>query len=465
MTFDSGRENLVTLQRLLGLEATQADAVLHANAQVTVGDDHGAQFIGKLVCRLLRRTIHDAGDAVRERAAVEIIIGNAAPRTAAHKVWVTSDASALRIGTVPSTSSAFECHRIFGLIAACHAAATAVRLLMPEGRVPFTDPIVLSPGVILGTSAEWINARVHFGKSFLAGAGAVGNAFLLALSLFDVDGELHVVDPDGVSDGNLNRTILFESDDIGLPKAEVLVRRASSLLPHVRLVPRTCRIQELDERSDQRWLHRIIVGVDSRRARRGLQEELPLHVFDASTTGIQEILVTFYSATSGLACMGCNYPRDREENAHEQHVADLLGVSIGEVQGHYISAESAATIASRYPQVRAADVTGTAYDTLFKQLCSAGELPDASGVQVLAPLAFVSVLAGAYLALEFVRRVEQPEATRPFNYWRGSPWASPVAQLRATRQRFPACECCRRPEVQAIVEELWGRAVEGKEEG
>src|SRR5262249_6182076 len=110
----------------------------------------------------------------------------------------------------------------------------------------------------------------------------------------------------------------------------------------------------------------------------------------------------------------------------------------------------------RYPQFTVVDVQGLAYDTLFKQLCSAGELKIEQEKQVLAPLAFVSGLAGAYLALEFVLRLGASDPCRPFNYWRASPWASPVLPLRALRPRNDRCECCGRGAVRATVRELWG---------
>lgn len=46
------------------------------------------------------------------------------------------------------------------------------------------------------------------------------------------------------------------------------------------------------------WLKRLIVGVDSPRARRNLQTEVPGEVYDASTTGISEVVVHF-SPTAG----------------------------------------------------------------------------------------------------------------------------------------------------------------------
>ncbi len=355
MTSTARDENIATLQLLVGLDASKADAVVDARAVLTVGNGN-ARPVADLICRLLQRTIKDVREDPAEFTAVEIIVGDAQPRTTAPKVWVMADGLMLRIGTRCAPSGPFCSPPIFNLIAACHAAATAVRLLAPAGRLTFTDPILVDPAAIMGGSLDSISRQTRFGKTFLAGAGAVGNAFVFALGMLDVEGELHIVDPDIVTDGNLNRTLLFELDDIGQPKVSVLVRRAAPFLPGVRLVPRMCRIQDLEERGPHAWLERLVVGVDSRRARRRLQDELPLHVFDASTTGIAEAVLTFGTAGSNYACMGCLYPLDLVENQHESHIASVLGVSVEDVQTHHVSEAAALAIATLYPSLSPKDL-------------------------------------------------------------------------------------------------------------
>lgn len=75
---------------------------------------------------------------------------------------------------------------------------------------------------------------------------------------------------------------------------------------------------------------------------------------------------------------------------------------------------------------------------------------------VLAPLAFVSLLAGVSLAIEFLRRVASLAVAEPYSTWRLSPWASPVPELRDLVSQRPNCTCCGRSEIRDAVEVLWG---------
>lgn len=446
-------ENERTLRSLLGVEGP--DTVLDATAAVTY-EDAEAAVAADFTARLLGRTLARVEVNRLNAAAVEVVVGRARPKTSAPRVYLTSTGSTVGVSREQPVGAFRTVHPIFALIGACHAAAAGVSTLAGNrARRTFHDPIEFVIADLVRDNTNFALRR-QFGRTYLAGAGAVGNAFLLGLSTFDVEGEVHVVDPDAVSAGNLNRSIWFEPSDVGDSKVAALVRRARSSLPGVTLIPRPCRLQEVEERSAGPWLERLVIGVDSRRARRRLQDEQPRDVFDASTTGIDEVVLSFASAPAEMACMGCVYPPDAVEDAHEAHVASVLGVNGGDVREHLVSSQAATAITARYPQLSVEQVEGLAYDTLFKQLCSAGELKLDEERQVLAPLAFVSALAGAYLALEFFLRVGSSDPSASFNYWRASPWASPVLALRGQRPRRDGCECCGRASVRATVRNLWG---------
>jgi hypothetical protein len=358
---------------------------------------------------------------------------------------------------LPVHAESAEVPEIVLLIAACYAAGMAVRVgLGAAFLLPHHDTIRVPVDAILNGARGRAEAPIRLGKMYLAGAGAVGNGFLWALSTFDVQGELHIVDPKNVSNGNLGRCLWFEFDDVDHPKAERLAARAQPHLTGLKLIARVATVQTLSERTDGAWLERVIVGVDSRRARRRLQGELPRDVFDASTTGIEEVVVHFNSAVEPGACLSCVYHDDPVEAAHEAHVASVLGVEVNDVQQHYVSEDAAARMVLRHSQLVASGLVGRAYDSLFKAMCGTGQLGVDEGRTVLAPLAFVSVLAGAYLALEVALRAEAREVARPFNYWRASPWTSPVFELRTVRPPRDGCETCGVEVIRATVRSLWG---------
>ncbi len=369
-------------------------------------------------------------------------------------VGVGADEVEVAFGPLFHVESA-RCHELVLFIGACYAAAVATKLVIPAIPSP-ARPIRVSADQLLGPDAFLLDRPVEIGEVHLAGAGAVGNAFLYALSMVDVRGILHVSDPDVVSDGNLNRCLFFRIEHVARKKAEVLVAEAQTRFNRLQLLPHDVRLEALPKRKDGRNFDRVVVGVDSRRARRGLQHEFPREVYDASTTGIEEVVLHFNQLPTPLACLACVYHQEETENVRERHIADTLGVTVDDVRQNWILPEAADRICARYPSIHRARVEGEAYDSLFKALCGQAELKTAKAETVLAPFAFVSALAGGLLALEFVRRVSRSDPVSPFNYWRASPWAPPVPRMRQMLARREGCEFCENTVFKRISHELWG---------
>lgn len=461
-------ENVRTLVELLGLPRREAECVLEACVAITVSPDATAQLLADFARLVLTRTFSRVCDSDKliTLPVVELVIGDARPVTSARRVFLTSNASGVgaALDREPLVHAEHDGHRIFLFIAACHAAALVVRVVSARSRG--SDTMIVRPSELLGDDLAIIGRRTDIGQLRLAGAGAIGNAFAFALSLFDVAGEMHVVDDDVVTDANLNRCLLFGEGDVDKPKADRLALHLERGLPNVLVKPAVCRLQDHpDKRGNERWLHRLVTAVDSRRARRQLQEEWPREIYDASTTGIEEVVLNFHQAGSDGACLGCVYPQDRVEHAHEAHVARMLDVSIDEVKRERITDEAAKRIAAKHAGHDARDLVGLAYDTLFKELCGGGQLGTMSAVRVLAPLAFVPALAGAHLALELVRRVGSGRVEQPFGRWRVSPWSSPVPSGRSTWPRVGECVCCSEPIVRKEVRRIWGLNGEVEEGG
>jgi len=460
MTISAMDEQAKTLAMALGIDEEEAADILDVHVVVRGSRDALARATCQYVVDLLGRTVGMVGGERCGRPAVEVVVGDATP---------VCDAPAVRVGiaarhvTISSDGSRpdHEPHAtispIFLAIAACYAAGMAVRIAAGSSfPFPFSETIRVPVDLMLrGHSASSLTG-VDLGKVYMAGAGAIGNGLLHGLTTLSPRGELHVVDPKKVSAGNLGRCSLFLPDDIGHPKAVRLVQRAQEAMPRLTLVPRVDVLQDLPERGDGAWLERLVVAVDSRRARRGLQEELPRDVYDASTTGIEEIVLSFNSATEDGACLSCIYPVDHVECAHEAHVARMLGVSLSHVREQFISEDAARLIVLRHPDLDPRDLVTTAYDSLFKARCATGQLGIAAGRTVLAPFPFVSTLAGAYLAIELVMRSQDGAVAKPFNYWRASPWTAPIFQLRARRAKRAACPTCGNGLIRATVSSLWG---------
>lgn len=465
MTLTRNQENAKTLAALLGIEEEDAAQRLGLRIAVTFDASLGpARALAEHVIALLGRTVAWAGPPDHAPCAAEIVLGDRLPVTSAARIVSAAQVGGefrIHAGPPPGTGGDIPAlPRPLLIIAACHIAAAAVAAALgSDFPIRCSDPIVIPWAELFGPDLDRLEVSVDIGEVYLAGAGAVGNGFLYALQDADLIGTLYVVDPKRIGAGALNRCLLLQADDINQPKASRLCQRVQPAFPKLRLMPKDVTLGEARRGRGANFLiDRLVVAVDSRGARRALQTELPGAVFDASTTDIREVVLHFNQQPSELACLSCIYPLNERERKHEENVAAALGITVEEVRAGFIGPATAAAICRRFPDLRPGDLHGRAFDTLYKELCGVGKLKADGGEQVLAPFAFVSVLAGAHLAVEFLLRITDQNAVRRFNYWRVSPWHSPVPALRQMREREPKCDFCGKPIVRATLEGFWGQA-------
>lgn len=453
------KENVRTLAAALGIDESDAAELLNISIAITFDPgNEAASRCADHIRRNLSRTIMDVRMNSTEHThafLTEVIIGECNPRFKTAHIFVSFGAEKLFVGSQPVTPTIGRVHPIGLVLASCYAVGFALKRATGN-LLPFPSPEILSLDLeqILGDDLWLLYQPALFDEAYLAGAGAIGNGFIYALSSFEAQGKLHIVDDDLITGGNLQRCLLFEAQHIGRPKAEQLSAAANLLLPKVAATPHIMRLQSVPARGAGPWLKRLVVGVDSPRARRSLQTEIPREVFDASTTGISEVVMHFHRQPTAGACMSCIYHHSPQENAHEEHVASTLGVSVADVMQARVSKNAAERICGRYPQLDSAAVTGIAYDTLFKQLCSTAQLKKAEDRQVLTPFAFVSTLAGAWLAIEFVRRIGRGHGGL-YNEWRISPWSNPIIRRQRHLARKSDCEFCSNPVNVSVTKKFW----------
>lgn len=458
----AARENARMLAAAAGIDERAAASLLDTSVLITASQDEPqsltlAGFLKELLSRTLK-TVEASAESLPS-PDLEIVVGGAMPVIGGNTLRVEILTERIVISNaaqIPKEACGAP-HPVFLLLGACYASALAVKTLVGDQlRVPHAHPLVIKYDEIIDPCIP-LDGSFELGTAYLAGAGAVGNGFLYALCLFDVGGELHVADPDLVDGGNLNRCVWFTETDLEALKAERLVDLVQPDFPRLKLIPHAVTLQEVPAaKNGGPWLKRLIVGVDSRRARRNLQTEIPGEVYDASTTDVREVVLHFNRQPSGrLACLGCVYPREGVEMAHEKHVAESLGVTLNDVLEQFVSAEVALKLSCLHPELKANEIEGAAYDSLFKQLCGEGALLTVEDRQIFAPFSFVSVLAGTYLAIELVRRIHQNEVEAPFNYWKVSPFFTPITRLRQMRPTSPACEFCSDEIMRKIAADFW----------
>ena len=462
MNKDANTENARTLAAALGVGEEKALSLLSVTVAVTFDEADTtcsafAHHVDCIIGRTIEAVILNGSDSA-DNVVVELVVGSARPKYETAHVFVTIGVNEVSIGQVALPHPVPNLHPIGLLLGACYAVGAVLKKAFND-LLPYPSPptLKISLAELLGRDLSLLNESVDFGEAYLAGAGAIGNGFIYGMSQFEVSGQLHVVDDDSVSNGNLQRCIFFTDKHVGLFKSDVLCEAIGIAFPRVKAVSHKVRLQDVPGKKRGAWLKRLIVGVDSPRARRSLQSEVPGEVFDASTTGIEEVVLHFNRQPSDLACMGCVYYESPEEHAHEIHVAEALGVSVEDVKQERVSTQIAKAIHARYQHIPALELEGLAYDSLFKRLCGTGKLMTAEGRQVLAPFAFVSVLAGTLLAIEFVRRAHNHDSGL-FNEWHVSPWANPVMRCRHLLRPSPNCEFCGNEAIAKIVKQLWRTA-------
>ena len=459
LTPEARQENAATLAAILGLGVDSAAETLDLAVTVTADPKNPeAQIIALEAIELLSRTVrHASASAPDSGSAAELVIGSSLPRTTSkRKVYLSVTTEQVVLSTIPQGRASCEpIPPILALLTACYASAATLYHAI-GGILPFElpDPLIVRFDE-LGVNAQSLARPIDIGRAYLAGAGAIGNGFLWAARHLNFSGRLEIVDDDSVSSGNLNRQIWFDRGDIGKEKVDQLKAKAQPSLPNLEIVPRRSRLQNLPEKTDGPWLRRLIVAVDSRRARRELQNEFPGEVFDASTTDIREIVLHYHRQPTTNACLSCIYEPDDEEFTREHHIAEHLGVTINEVRTERISCAAAFAIAARFPEAQASEIQGMAYDSFFKKLCAEGQLGVIADKRTIAPFAFMSVLAGTLLALEVVRRLGDETAKRNFNYWRLSPWFPPLGRRRVMRSKQQGCAFCGQPIMAAVNAALW----------
>lgn len=455
MNLDANNENRRTLLNMLNVEETHVEKILGANILITGKESN--KVISEDLLNILSRTF-DRIDFEKGNGIIyscEIILGEAAAVTAGAFVYCGQKKEGFLVASCIEAAQPFakNTHEFLLFMMSCYTSALVLKTIIGKGiSVTAEEEIIIEINKFI-KDTQIFNNQIDVEEAYLAGAGAIGNSFIYALSKFKVKGRLIITDPDFVSGGNLNRCLFFTGRDINKKKVDALVEHSQPLFPSLELVPFSDELSKVPSKNkNELWLQKLIVGVDSRRARRTLQNEIPKEIFDASTTGIAEVVLHHHKRPlHGKACLGCIYYKEAQEAAHEQHVAEVLGVTLDQVKQQFIDESAACSISNKY-LLAPGDILGIPYDTLFKQLCGEGKLVTAADKQVLAPLAFVSGLAGALLALKVM---ECHVGMNTYNYWRVSPWMQPNFRLQKNIRTNINCKFCNDPVFLQVAKQLW----------
>ena len=444
--------NVLALMNLARIPEELALEKLATTVLVTSAANVACKKLAANIEQLLDRTFRVVATLPAE---VHVSVGTDEPDSSPVRlrVKITDAGEAILLPPGCASSCVNDTADVPGLlikVAACYFAGQAIsRAVAPQ--YAFTDADFIVSAARLGTTNEDLEQKLNLDEAVLVGGGGVANGVLWALEAVDAHGNMAVVDPKNVSESNLNRCLYFDKADVGKAKVSILAKKYQH--QHLTLSPFVGTFSELTKQRVR--VRRAITTTDSRAARRAIRNELPLEIIDASTTGATEVVTFLEKQPGDSACLACIYIHIAQETEREKHIADALGLEVEEVKRQFIDARLAAKLSRIHPSLKAEDIEGMAMDSLFRQLCGTGGLLDAKLEQVLAPLAFVSNLAGALLAIELLRADAGGVRRYGSNYLNLSPWTPPFARARRLKGKQPACLFCHGKHTEELMSMLW----------
>lgn len=150
--------------------------------------------------------------------------------------------------------------------------------------------------------------RLRDANVLIIGAGGLGAPVCLYLAAAGV-GRITIADDDKVSLSNLQRQVIFRSDQRGEAKAQAAAAAMSALNPHVAVTPLPRRIAEGD--TDLIAAHDLIIdGTDSFAARQSINRAATVARTPLLAGAIAqwEGQVTLYDPARGGPCLDCLFP-------------------------------------------------------------------------------------------------------------------------------------------------------------
>ena len=371
----------------------------------------------------LARAINPRIELVQDTAQIGVSLADAST-TYPYTVHAGSEGWDALISTDSPQSTAGSELPFGAGAAACLAIAEIFRRVFlpgeqqrPQGELRYST---FAPGA--GTSPAAVTNFADSGRTALIGAGAIGNAATWALARAPIQGTLHVVDPEEVELGNLQRYALAKRGDEGAAKAPLA---AAQLTGSFEGTPHPVALARFLTEHGYAW-DRMLLALDSSRDRRSAQASLPRWIANAWTQPGDLGLSVHPSFDSEGSCVSCLYLQEREMPSEDQLIAEALGIAdqLGQVRqllvtGEGLQVQLAGLIAQRLqrpPELLAAFAGRPIRDLYVQGICGGAVLPLGSAQSprgdVHVPLAHQSALAGVLLAAAYARSLSAEALTR-----------------------------------------------------
>jgi molybdopterin/thiamine biosynthesis adenylyltransferase len=224
---------------------------------------------------------------------------------------------------LPAVGAPDDDNPLGAMAAAALGAAEVFKLLLrpvPERAGLYGDLTFSTFAYDVGTrdAGPRLPGRIGLPPSLLAGVGAVGNAFLMALrEIPGVAGELVAVDRECLDDpSNLNRYALAREDDVRLDRPAPKTGLATRLFAGTSISVRSFQqdVEDLARAIDRGTVRPpqvVLSAVDNDVSRRALQDLWPDLLLEGATAGSM-LQISRCDYQEGLACLECLHPIEKD---------------------------------------------------------------------------------------------------------------------------------------------------------
>jgi hypothetical protein len=268
-----------------------------------------------------------------------------------------------------------------------------------------------------------LSRTVDLQRLTLVGLGAGGGALAFTLaSLPTVQGVINLIEPDEITETNLNRTVFADSHDVSRKKATVTAELLRGS-PNLVATPYPFSFRETTKLLTVADFRHVVATVHSREARREIQYETPMVLWDAGATEHGDFFI-WRMILGQTECMWCKHPPSDKDPEREKAVQleAHLGLDVitwlrkirenepftaEEVEALSVCLTGGTTLLD-LPTV------GQRYGDWETSQCGKLQLPDRDEE---IPVPFAPVMAGVLLAGEVIKEFHFPHAVLDSYYW------------------------------------------------
>lgn len=460
------REARTSLELLVNLLARLYPGLIIAG----IGRD-AAKYADSL--EVTAKAINPAIEVRRNLDDAVTIVAVGSPRLPSVKAfYIGSDGWVARLSTRGPLASGQSSNPFGAGAAACFAAANVFRQVfrrqLPEAVLDKKISVsLLSYGQTPREIQNPALSSVNLGSTALVGVGAVGNAFVWALSrVGEVTGSLALIDHETLDLSNLQRYVLAKQEKVAQKKPEI----AASLF-------KTSGVQALPFngtwadylRSKEFRVERAAVALDSVEDRIAVQAALPRYVINSWTQTL-DIGVSRHEFLGENACLACLYLPNRKLPDEDVVIAQAFGLPAAQFEIRRLLFYNAPV--ERGLLARVATSLTIPLDALLpfegkpirsfyvEAFCGGAVFRLSEGKRAtptLVPLAFQSAMAGIMLAAEVVAHCAglkpgPPPVTTTMNLLTALP-----PYLSFGRKKDPSGRCiCQDKDYIAAYQKKWG---------